>query len=170
MGSHTWYKKPLVKGKENIIKYLKEKDESDKQKEWWNDDCEKEHQYFLSLGGYDALNFDYDFSDVRDYKEGSDYDIISYEIHSLELILKANDDYVLYERANGYCIDAPRIGGYPDTVIKSAEEMFKAMETGLVNWEGKHFNFYWDKNEEDYIRKNITNFFKAHPDGIITFG
>ena len=25
MGCHTWYHKPLVKGKENIINYLKEK-------------------------------------------------------------------------------------------------------------------------------------------------
>ena len=81
-----------------------------------------------------------------------------------------NGEPIIFVAANGYDTDEPRIGGYPDTIIKSADEMFKAIETGLVNWEEKHFNFYWDKDREDYIRKNIVDFFNAHPDGIIEFG
>ena len=168
MGCHTWYYKPLVKGKENIINYLKVKKENYRKKDWWDEECEKQYQYFLSLGGYDVLNFDYDFSDVKNYKEGDDYDIVSYEVHSQELILKSNDDdYILYN--NVQLSDEPRIGGYPDTIIKSADEMFKAMETGLINWEGKHFNFYWDKDRENYIKNMIIKFFEDYPGGIIRF-
>ena len=72
--------------------------------------------------------------------------------------------------ANGYDTDEPRIGGYPDTIIKSADEMFKAMETGLINWKDIHCTFSWDKERENYIRNNIIEFFKAYPDGIIEFG
>lgn len=168
MGCHTWYKKPLVRGKENIINYLKEKKENYRKKDWWDEECEKEYQHFLSLGGYDVLNFDYNFSDVENYKKGDSYDVVSYSVHSTELILKVDDDYVLYQGIQ--LSDEPRIGGYPDTIIKSADEMFKAMETGLTNWEGKHFNFYWDKDREEYIRNMIKKFFEDYPEGIIRFG
>jgi len=81
-----------------------------------------------------------------------------------------NGEPIIFVCANGYDTDEPRIGGYPDTIIKSADEMFKAMETGLTNWEGKHCIFRWDKDREEKIRTNIIEFFKAHPDGIIEFG
>ena len=48
--------------------------------------------------------------------------------------------------------------------------MFKAMKDGLIGWQGNHFNFYWDESRDERIRKNIIEFFKAHPDGIIEFG
>lgn len=48
--------------------------------------------------------------------------------------------------------------------------MFKAMETGLIGYNGSLYNFFWNKEREDYIRNNITNFFNAYPDGIIEFG
>ena len=51
--------------------------------------------------------------------------------------------------------------GYSDISIKSVDEMFKAMETGFIKW---------DRNKEEDIRNNINEFFKTHPDGIITFG
>jgi len=43
--------------------------------------------------------------------------------------------------------DEPRIGGYPDTIIRSADEMFKAMQTGLTNWENKHFHFRFEDGD-----------------------
>jgi site-specific DNA-adenine methylase len=49
-------------------------------------------------------------------------------------------------------------------------EMFKAMDDGLIGWEGNHCNFYWDESRDKRIRDNIIEFFKAHPDGIIEFG
>ena len=81
-----------------------------------------------------------------------------------------NGEPIIFVSANGYDTDEPRIGGYPDTIIKSADEMFKAMEDGLIGWQGNQFNFYWDESRDERIRKNIIEFFKAHPDGIIEFG
>ena len=155
MGCHTWYRKPLVKGKENVQKYLREKIDTMRKKDYWNDECEQEA--ILSLKAIDVLDENMD-------EESKEY--LTLDDH-LEFI---NGEPIIFVAANGYDTDEPRIGGYPDTIIKSADEMFKAMETGLVNWEGKHFNFYWDKDREDYIRKNIVDFFNAHPDGIIEFG
>ena len=155
MGCHTWYRKPLVKGKENVQKYLREKIDTMRKKDYWNDECELEA--ILSLKAIDVLDENMD-EELKEYLTLDDH---------LEFI---NGEPIIFVGANGYDTDEPRIGGYLDTIIKSADEMFKAMETGLVNWEDKHFNFYWDKNREDYIRKNIVNFFNAHPDGIIVFG
>jgi hypothetical protein len=155
MGCHTWYRKPLVKGKENVQKYLREEIDTMRKKDWWNDECENEA--LISLLAIDAL------------AENMDEELSEYlTINNTLLFIKGEP--IIFVAANGYDTDEPRIGGYPDTIIKSADEMFKAMETGLINWEGKHFNFYWDKEREDYIRNNITEFFKNHPDGIIEFG
>jgi hypothetical protein len=126
-----------------------------RKKDWWNDECENEA--LISLLAIDAL------------AENMDEELSEYlTINNTLLFIKGEP--IIFVAANGYDTDEPRIGGYPDTIIKSADEMFKAMETGLINWEGKHFNFYWDKEREDYIRNNITEFFKNHPDGIIEFG
>jgi hypothetical protein len=54
MGYHTWYRKPLVKGKENVQKYLREKIDSSRKKDWWNDECENEA--LISLVAIDALD------------------------------------------------------------------------------------------------------------------
>jgi len=155
MGCHTWYRKPLVKGKENVQRYLREKIEALRKKSWWDEECEQEA--LLSLEAIDVL--DENMGEVL--KESLTLD------DQLEFI---NGEPIIFISAVGYDTDEPRIGGYPDTIIKSADEMFKAMETGLVNWEGKHFDFYWDEERENYIRSNITKFFNAHPDGIIEFG
>ena len=155
MGCHTWYRKPLVKGKENVQKYLRDKIDELRKKDWWNEECEGEA--LISLEAISQLdpNMDEDLLDrvcINDHLRFID------------------NEPVIFVGATGYDTDEPRIGGYPDTVIKSADEMFKAMETGLTNWEGKHYNFSWDKEREDRIRKNIIQFFKNHPDGIIEFG
>ena len=155
MGCHTWYKKPLVKGKENVQKYLRERIDAMRKKDWWDEELEQEIPLRLK-----AINF-LDENMEEDLLELATFD------DNLRFI---NGEPIIFVSANGYDTDEPRIEGYPDTIIKSADEMFKAMETGLVNWEGKHFNFGWDKEREDYIRNNITEFFKNHPDGIIEFG
>jgi hypothetical protein len=155
MGCHTWYKRPLVKGKENVQKYLREKIDIMRKKDWWDDGCEKEAILSLNAIGVLDENMDEELKDL-----------LTLDNH-LEFI---NSEPTIFVGANGYDIDEPRIGGYPDTIIKSADEMFEVMETGLVNWEGKHFNFYWDKERDDYIRNNIIEFFKNNPDGIIRFG
>jgi hypothetical protein len=155
MGCHTWYRKPLVKGKENVQKYLREKIDTMRKKDWWNNECEQEA--ILSLKAIDALD------------ENMNEELL--EVVCLnDTLIFINGEPQIFVSANGFDIDEPRIRGYPDTIIRSADEMFNSMETGLVNWEKKHFNFYWDKDREEYIRKNIVDFFDAHPDGIIEFG
>ena len=126
-----------------------------RQKDWWNDIHEQESS--LRLKAIEVLDENMD-EELWEYLASDDH---------LEFI---DGEPVIFVSADGYDTDEPRIGGYPNAIIKSADEMFKAMETGLENWEGKHFDFYWDKDREDYIRKNIVNFFNAHPDGIIEFG
>ena len=155
MGCHTWYRIPLVKGKENIQQYVRQKIDADKKQEWWNDKCEEEAVLTIKA--------------ITDLDENMDENsaILLGAYYNIEFI---NKEPAIYINAYAYDIDEPRVGGYPDTIIKSADEMFKAMKTGLINWEGKHFSFYWDKDREDYIRKNIVDFFNAHPDGIIEFG
>ena len=155
MGCHTWYRKPLVKGKENVQKYLIEKINSMRKKDWWNDECEIDA--LISLNAIEQL--DENMSEEL-------LDSVCLDDH-LRII---DNEFVIFVRANGYDIDEPRIGGYPDNIVRSADEMFKLMKIGLINWEGKHCNFYWDKDREEYIRTNITNFFNSHPDGIIEFG
>jgi hypothetical protein len=155
MGCHTWYRKPLVKGKHNVQKYLREKIDAMRKVDYWNDECEQEA--LNTLVAIEALDEKMD--------EGL-LDIIRVN----DTLIFINSEPIIFVSANDYDIDEPRIGGYPVTIIKSADEMFKAMETGLINSEEKHFNFYWDKDIEDYIRNNIVNFFNAHPSGIIDFG
>lgn len=153
MGCHTWYKKPLIRGKENIKKYYLDEINLMREKSWWNDDCEIEALLKLEFLNNADENTDFNESDFE-----------------FETIYYVNGEHVLYVKANGYDTDEPRIGGYPLTVIRSADEMFKVMETGLVNWEGVHYNFYWDHNRDEQIRNNIIEFFNEYPDGIIEFG
>ena len=155
MGCHTWYRKPLVKGKENVQKYLREKIDTMRKKDYWNDECEQEA--ILSLKAIDVLDENMD-------EESKEY--LTLDDH-LEFI---NGEPIIFVAANGYDTDEPRIGGYPDTIIKSADEMFKAMENGVIDSKGNICNFYWDKDRDSYIRNNIIGFFNSHPDGIIDFG
>jgi hypothetical protein len=155
MGCHTWYRKPIVKGKENVQKYLIQEIENQRKEHWWNKECEDEVPMRLQA--------------IENLDENMDDDQYSWVTVNSSIRFINGEPQILVS-ADGFDTDEPRIGGYPDTIIKSTDEMFKAMETGLLNWEGKHFNFYWDKDREQYIRNNILEFFKAHPDGIIEFG
>ena len=149
MGCHTWYRKLVTNNQEEVVKRIKDAISKSKCYDW------------------------YEFTELKNLFESDEecvQEIAEYVYDIVDGLVKVNDVYGIYGCANGYDTDEPRIGGYPDTIITSAEEMFKAMETGLIGWEGKHFNFYWDKERENYIRENITEFFEKHPDGIIEFG
>ena len=155
MGCHTWYIKPLVKGKDNVQKYLIDKLDALRKNDWWNEECEQES--LVTIKAIELL-------DENSDDEAIDSILFSEYLHFID------GEPIVFVGANGYDADEPRIGGYPDTIIKSADEMFKAMETGLTNCEGNHYYFHWDKEREARIRKNIIDFFNAHPDGIIKFG
>ena len=66
--------------------------------------------------------------------------------------------------------DEPRIGGYPENVITSEDEMLEFIKTGFTREDGKHFDFHIEEERRDRIFRHIKDFFKKHPDGIITFG
>ena len=155
MGCHTWYRIPLVKGKENIQQYVREKIDADRKQEWWNDKCEEEAVLTIKA--------------ITDLDENMDENsaILLGAYYNIEFI---NKEPIIYINAYAYDIDEPRVGGYPDTIIKSADEMFKAMENGVIDSKGNICNFYWDKDRDSYIRNNIIGFFNSHPDGIIEFG
>lgn len=158
MGCHTWYRKPLVKGKENVQEYLRGEIDERRKKKWWTEAYEKEA--LVKLAAIDALDIEMDELLLDELQD----------TYGSARLLFINGEPVIFTEADPFSIDDPRIGGYPDTIIQSAEQMFKAMETGLVNWEGKRYEFYWDKSREEFIRNNIVDFFNEHPDGIIEFG
>jgi len=149
MGCHTWYKKLITNNQEEIIKKVKD---------------------VISISKF---YYWYEFKDLKDLLKNDEewvQEIAEYVYDSIDGLVEVNGVWGIYESTNRYDIDTPRIGGYPDTIITSSEEMFEVMKTGLINWEGKHYDFYWDKNEEDYIKNNINEFFKEYPNGIIEFG
>ena len=149
MGCHTWYRKLVTNNQEEIVKRVRDVI------------AVSEHYYW------------YEFTDLKDLFESSEewlQEISEYVYDSVDGLINVNGEFGIYESANGYDTDEPRIGNYPNTIITSANEMFKAMEEGLIGYQGNHCNFYWDKSRDESIRKNIKEFFKAHPDGIIEFG
>ena len=149
MGCHTWYKKLVTNNQEEIVKRVRDVIAVSKHYDW------------------------HEFTNLKDLFESNEewiQEIAECVYDSVDGLVNVNGTYGIYDVANGYDTDEPRIGGYPDTIIKSADEMFKAMEDGLIGWQGNHFNFYWDESRDERIRKNIIEFFKAHPDGIIEFG
>lgn len=148
MGCHTWYKKLVTNNQEDVIKKVKDVITLSKYYDW------------------------YEFTSLEDLFESNEEwleEISEYVYDSID-IFKVNGFFGIYESTNVYQTDEPRIGNYPDTIIKSAEEMFKAMEDGLTNVQGNHCKFYWDESRDKSIRDNITEFFKEYPDGIIEFG
>jgi hypothetical protein len=134
MGCHTWYKKLVTNDQEKILKKI-------------ND--------ILSMSKY--YNW-YTFGYLVDLFV-SDDELLEYVLDEIDII-KVNGIYGIYEDADNYQIDEPRIGGYPETIITSAKEMFEAMENGLIGISGRHYNFYWDSSRDKEIRKNIIDFLK----------
>lgn len=156
MGCHTWYKVPAAKGKDNIRDYITNIINTQRTQNWWDDECEKDA--IVTLNALEQLD------------ENMSEELLcaaSYE----ETIYFIDGEPVLFKKYSD-SRDTPRIGGYPTTIIRSSNEMFEAMEKGLMDWKGEtRYNFYYPKEEEEKeIKEYIKEFFKKHPDGIIEFG
>jgi hypothetical protein len=149
MGCHTHYEKLVTKNQEEIIKKIKDVISVSESYNW-----------------YEFITMENLFHNNEEWLE----EIADYVYDSINGLIEVDGVFSIYESTNRFNINEPRIGGFPDTIIKSSDEMFKAMKTGLVGFEGKIFNFSWDEEDDNYIRKNIIDFFKTHPDGIIRFG
>ena len=144
MGCHTWTYIPKINGKENIIKHWK------------------------SIGEYFYWEDEHEFID---WGNEDDYLYIKYTSYYFLVQGKAGE-WVMYERIEEIG-DEPRIGGYPDRVVRSYEDMEDFMSTGFDGEHcGKpyHFDFYYDQERKEQIMEGIKNFFKKHPEGIICFG
>jgi len=150
MGCHTWYKVPVAKGRDAVTVKIRENLSELRSKDWWNDECEKEAKECER-----ALK-EWDTELLEEYITNYYF----YVIKGVPMLFKH------YENDT----DEPRIGGYPENVITSEDEMLEFIKTGFTREDGKHFDFHIEEERRDRIFRHIKDFFKKHPDGIITFG
>ena len=150
MGCHTWYKIPAKITKEQIIEFAKKEIE----KEWYSEDYRKMYQYAI----------DNDLCDVC-----CDLAMCNAAAH-----YHPSEGWKLY--LNLDFGNNPRVGGYPDRIIHSYQEMCEFVKEGYTDEDGKHHIFY---NCNSMITDNATledametprRFFEQYPDGIVTFG
>ena len=150
MGCHTWYKVPVAKGRDAVTVKIRENLSELRSKDWWNDECEKEAKECER-----ALK-EWDTELLEEYITNYYF----YVIKGVPMLFKH------YENDT----DEPRIGGYSENVITSEDEMLEFIKTGFTREDGKHFDFHIEEERRDRIFRHIKDFFKKHPDGIITFG
>jgi hypothetical protein len=152
MGCHTWYRKPIVKGKENVQVYLRDRIKYYRKKGWLDDELEIEK----ILKAIDLL--DENMGDELEELVNIDGD--------LRFI---NGEPIIFHNYEGDS-DEPRIGGYPDTIITSSKQMFSVMLTGLISERGELCHFHIEPGREERVKELIITFFKKYPDEIIEFG
>jgi hypothetical protein len=176
MGCHTWYSVPYKTDKSEIINAAQK---------WLN---EAKH---ISIGHKKIYQYAIDNEIIEPVLE-----LASFEFDCTD---RDNTKWILYKDANNYFVekynkengtnienhdynnisklgierygDEPRIGGYPEEVIiHSYDEMLEFIKKGYTDQEGKHHDFYYNKDREHEIMSNIKMFFANNPEGIITFG
>jgi len=154
MGCHTWYRVPSTIGKEAVRdKMLATIDKWRNSAPWWSDEAELQAKNDTQ----DLMDFNFESEAWYNWNENESFRIV-------------NGIPALYKNYEGDS-DEPRIGGYPETIITSAEQMFEFMKTGYYREDdSRHFNFHIPEDRKDRIYNLITTFFEKHPDGIITFG
>lgn len=175
MGCHTWYSVPYKTDKKEIItlaqKWLNEA-------EHISNGHKKIYQYaidneiiepILELASFETDCSDRDNTKWVLYKDADTYYVEKYNKENGTSINKYNFDEIKSLNIERFGSE-PRIGGYPDTIIHSYQEMLDFMKKGYTDKEGKHYDFYYDKNRELEIIDRIKRFFTNNPEGIITFG
>jgi hypothetical protein len=173
MGCHTWFSVPYKTDKKEIISIAQK----------WLDDNKymskghrRMYQWAIDNEVCEPITelASFDIGSSRDgefilYKNIEDFSVEKYNLENGTNIDKY--DYEACEKANieSYS-NEPRIGGYPDKVIRSYDEMIEFMKVGYTDEKGNHYDFYYDEDRIDNVMSNIKKFFIKHPDGIITFG
>lgn len=172
MGCHTWFSVPVKTDKQEILKIAQD---------WLN-------REFKNLENHDIQHF-------QDALNLEDEDVVC-EMASEILNAGTWNNWIIYKDVTQYSIDKwnseneikverykyetwndsiecysdePRIGGYPENIIHSYEEMLEFMKTGFVK-NGKQIDFYYDVERYDNFMGGIKTFFEKHSDGIIYFG
>ncbi len=173
MGCHTWFSVPYKTDKEEIIKLAQEflnKSEymslGHKQMYQWAIDNKIEEPVC------ELASFEIDCNRQGEWSLYKDVKDFSIEKHNEKSGLSIDKyDYDACEKAGieSYS-DEPRIGGYPDRIIRSYDDMIDFMSTGFTDDSGKHYDFYYDKERKEDFMSGIKQFFINHPQGIITFG
>ena len=174
MGCHTWFSVPYSADKEEIVelaqKYLDNLKGSSighkKMYQYAIDNLLEEPILELaeySVDGCHSENWTV-YVDIKKWSllqynksNGTNYDSIFDEAVHNKIPLE-------------YYSDEPRIGGYPDKVIRSYDEMVDFMKTGFTDEEGVRHDFYYDEDRKENFMNGIKTFFEKHPKGIITFG
>lgn len=176
MGCHTWYSVPYKTDKQEIINLAQK---------WLNEakhisnGHKKMYQYAIDNEIIEPIlelaSFESDCSDRDNTKWVLYKDVNTYYVEKYNKENNTNIEIYDYEKIKSLNIqiygNEPRIGGYPEEVIiHSFDQMIEFMKKGYTDEEGKHYDFYHDKNREPEIIDNIKHFFSNHPEGIITFG
>ena len=143
MGCHTWFRKPKIKGKENCREYL-----LNYIKGW---SCNENGELSKMLN----FAFDNDLHDAIEFMFSED----TYE------------NYIIYEDVKNMS-DEPRIGGYPETILRSYDQYLKALKEGLPcgSDKTKIAQFYGLEGRDEWVYDRVEEFFKENPEGIIEFG
>lgn len=172
MGCHTWFSVPLKTNKKEIIE--KAQFMLDNEYSWMHESTKQMYQYAidneLSEPCCELAYPENKSIDWKIYVDISDYSLMEYnKKNNTNFQSKYDLDEETRNSLESYS-DEPRIGGYPDKIIHSYQEMLDFMEEGFINNEGEKYEFYYDENRYPIFIEGIKNFFEKHPDGIITFG
>jgi hypothetical protein len=175
MGCHTWFSVPFKTDKEEIIKLAQDYLNSVTH---YGDDYKKMYQLAIDHGLQGPileLAADGSDSNVRDpdnwilYKDIVDNSIEEHHKKTGVLIDRYDYEAQKKEGLENYS-NEPRIGGYPDRIVRSYDDMVDFMKTGHTLSDGTHCDFNCDADRLDKVMEGIKQFFFKHPDGIITFG
>lgn len=172
MGCHTWFSVPYISDKEEIKKIAEKYINTEK---WITESYRKMYQYAIDNDLEDPIcELVAGATDTTHhgtwclYKDVKHYSVEKYNKENGTEI--GRHDYKDLPVEIETYSDEPRIGGYPDKVIKSYDEMVEFMKEGFTDEEGRHFDFYYDKDRIEKVMQGIKTFFEKHSDGVITFG
>jgi hypothetical protein len=174
MGCHTWHSVPNGATKEEIIKKAQEYLASDSSK-WMTESTHKMYQWAVDNELCEpccSLAFPENSSiDWTVYLDITDWSLQQYnKEHGTNFESQYDAAFKKLNVQLEYYSDEPRIGGYPKDVIRSYDELVKAMETGLIGEDGTLHQFRYDESRKEAFMQGKREFFEKHPDGIITFG
>jgi len=169
MGCYTWFSVPYIKDKQKIKELAQENLNKSNS---YSESSRKMDQYAIDN---DLITPIFNLADLEHYDDTwvayidvSEWSLLEYnKLNNTNYTLQYDNEII--NKLENYG-DEPRIGGYPDKIIHSYQEMLDFMKTGFTNEKGKKYDFYYDEDRYDIFMSNIKTFFEKHPDGIITFG
>jgi hypothetical protein len=173
MGCHTWFSVPLTTDRKKIL-WIAQKsvDEMDV-----HPTTKMMYQYAIDSELVDPVcNLAASYSnsgtweDWIIYQGVLDYSLSQYNKEHNTKYDRWKDYEIVYSLNLESYSDEPRIGGYPNRVIHSYDDMVKFMSTGHDDEDGDHYDFYFEEDRIENVMEGIKTFFEKHPYGIITFG